>query len=380
MLAGDVTAVEVNEARARELEETARRLGASNVRVVVADGRALPAELAGFDRALVDAPCSGLGVLNRRPDLRWRAEPLPELQLELLHAAAERVRPGRHDRVLGLHDQRRRVGGRRRRVGARSRREPRRRVAAVPARAPTRVPADAPARPRNSRVLRRAPHRALRIRRASSTCSLEPSARARPRPRRGCGRRPSRGRARGRGRGSRATSSQRRDASSALRRSPLASSSRSPTSGFGSMTSHGSRSAREHVPAVEVLVHEPGRRSVDRAVDVERGVEQRALERLDPPPRTGAARLRPSGRPRRRGARRDGSLRPRPGAAAASPATTVASSTSASQSRVPGTQRSTSSARRASSRATSRTAPRPSQRSSASASRVAPRRATARSA
>jgi 16S rRNA (cytosine967-C5)-methyltransferase len=94
MLRGDVVAVDVNEARARELEETARRLGASNVRVVVADGRALPLELDGFDRALVDAPCSGLGVLNRRPDLRWRAEPLPELQLELLRAAAERVRPG----------------------------------------------------------------------------------------------------------------------------------------------------------------------------------------------------------------------------------------------------------------------------------------------
>ena len=48
----------------------------------------------GFDRALVDAPCSGLGVLARRPDLRWRSQPLPELQLELLRAAAERVRPG----------------------------------------------------------------------------------------------------------------------------------------------------------------------------------------------------------------------------------------------------------------------------------------------
>jgi 16S rRNA (cytosine967-C5)-methyltransferase len=94
MLAGEVTAVEVNEARARELEATARRLGATDVRVVVADGRELPAELAGFDRALVDAPCSGLGVLNRRPDLRWRALPLPKLQLELLRAGAERVRPG----------------------------------------------------------------------------------------------------------------------------------------------------------------------------------------------------------------------------------------------------------------------------------------------
>ena len=48
----------------------------------------------GFDRALVDAPCSGLGVLGRRPDLRWRARPLPELQLELLQAAAERTKPG----------------------------------------------------------------------------------------------------------------------------------------------------------------------------------------------------------------------------------------------------------------------------------------------
>jgi 16S rRNA (cytosine967-C5)-methyltransferase len=94
MLEGEVTAVEINEGRARELEENARRLGASNVRVVVSDGRTLPAELSGFDHGLVDAPCSGLGVLNRRPDLRWRAEPLPELQLELLRAAAERVRPG----------------------------------------------------------------------------------------------------------------------------------------------------------------------------------------------------------------------------------------------------------------------------------------------
>jgi 16S rRNA (cytosine967-C5)-methyltransferase len=94
MLAGDVVAVDVNEARARELEENVRRLRASNVKVVVADGRSLPAELDGFDRALVDAPCSGLGVLNRRPDLRWRAEALPDLQLELVRAAAERVKPG----------------------------------------------------------------------------------------------------------------------------------------------------------------------------------------------------------------------------------------------------------------------------------------------
>jgi 16S rRNA (cytosine967-C5)-methyltransferase len=94
MLAGEVVAVESNEARARELQDNVRLLGATDVRVVHADGRELAGDLTGFDRALVDAPCSGLGVLAARPDLRWRAEPLPELQLELLLAAAARVRPG----------------------------------------------------------------------------------------------------------------------------------------------------------------------------------------------------------------------------------------------------------------------------------------------
>ena len=94
MLAGEVTAVEKHPGRARELEENAARLRASNVAVVCADARELPPELRDYDRALVDAPCSGLGVLASRPDLRWRAEPLPGLQLELLRAAAERVRPG----------------------------------------------------------------------------------------------------------------------------------------------------------------------------------------------------------------------------------------------------------------------------------------------
>jgi 16S rRNA (cytosine967-C5)-methyltransferase len=88
MLAGDVTAVEVHPGRAEALA----RDSAPNVHVVNVDLRGL--EDSGFDRALVDAPCSGLGVLARRPDLRWRSRPLPELQLGLLRAAAERVRPG----------------------------------------------------------------------------------------------------------------------------------------------------------------------------------------------------------------------------------------------------------------------------------------------
>ena len=83
-----VTAVEIHPGRAAALAE--QRL--PGVDVVTADVRQLAAD--GFDRALVDAPCSGLGVLARRPDLRWRAQPLPELQGELLAAAAERVKPG----------------------------------------------------------------------------------------------------------------------------------------------------------------------------------------------------------------------------------------------------------------------------------------------
>ena len=88
MLHGQVTAVEIHPGRAAAL---AKNVG-PNVRVVTVDAREL--DESGFDRALVDAPCSGLGVLARRPDLRWRARPLPELQLGLLSAAAERTKPG----------------------------------------------------------------------------------------------------------------------------------------------------------------------------------------------------------------------------------------------------------------------------------------------
>ncbi len=93
-LGAEVVAVEKHAGRARELEENCRRLGATRVRVVHADALDLPADLGEFDRVLVDAPCSGLGVLASRPDLRWRSHPLAELQGELLRAAVARVRSG----------------------------------------------------------------------------------------------------------------------------------------------------------------------------------------------------------------------------------------------------------------------------------------------
>jgi 16S rRNA (cytosine967-C5)-methyltransferase len=92
-LRGDVTAVEIDPNRASELRANLATMH-HPATVVEADGTQLPPELTGFDRVLLDAPCSGLGVLAQRPDLRWRAKPLPELQLSLLQAAAGRTKPG----------------------------------------------------------------------------------------------------------------------------------------------------------------------------------------------------------------------------------------------------------------------------------------------
>ena len=101
MLAGEVVAVELHAGRARELEENARRLGATNVTVVNADGLALPPELTGFDRALVDAPCSGLGVLAgaARPALARAAAPGAPAGLAPRRCRAREA--GRDGRLLG---------------------------------------------------------------------------------------------------------------------------------------------------------------------------------------------------------------------------------------------------------------------------------------
>ncbi|MGY2002998.1 RsmB/NOP family class I SAM-dependent RNA methyltransferase [Blastococcus sp. SYSU DS1024] len=71
----------------------------ADVEVVAADGREPPWAAGSFDRVLLDAPCTGLGALRRRPEVRWRrtpedVAPLVELQTELLAAALASVRPG----------------------------------------------------------------------------------------------------------------------------------------------------------------------------------------------------------------------------------------------------------------------------------------------
>jgi 16S rRNA (cytosine967-C5)-methyltransferase len=101
-LGARVLAVELNAARARMVRDTARRLGLERLLlVVVGDGRRPPLAPGRADAALVDAPCSNLGTLRRRPEARWRHGPeelprLASLQLELLEAAVRCVRPGGH--------------------------------------------------------------------------------------------------------------------------------------------------------------------------------------------------------------------------------------------------------------------------------------------
>ncbi len=98
---GEVLAFDVNEARLRLLEDAARTAGLSILHTEAADLRTLAVrpDAPAADRVLLDAPCSGLGVLAKRADLRWRRTPeelaeLTALQDELLGAAARLVRPG----------------------------------------------------------------------------------------------------------------------------------------------------------------------------------------------------------------------------------------------------------------------------------------------
>jgi 16S rRNA (cytosine967-C5)-methyltransferase len=95
---GEVVAVERHPGRARALRTTAKRMRTTCVTVAVADARAYDGA-AGFDRVLLDPPCSGLGTLRSHPDLRWRASPeaiarLAGEQDELLACARRALRPG----------------------------------------------------------------------------------------------------------------------------------------------------------------------------------------------------------------------------------------------------------------------------------------------
>ncbi|WP_067931507.1 16S rRNA (cytosine(967)-C(5))-methyltransferase RsmB [Alicyclobacillus kakegawensis] len=99
---GQVDACDLHAHKRQLIEQAAARLGLTSIRTLTVDGRLLPGvpgHADRYDAVLVDAPCSGLGVLRHRPDIRWRRSPgdvaeLVRLQRQLLEAAAKLVRPG----------------------------------------------------------------------------------------------------------------------------------------------------------------------------------------------------------------------------------------------------------------------------------------------
>ncbi len=95
---GELIAVERHPGRAAALRRTCERMHASCATVTVADATAL-GDVGVFERVLVDPPCSGLGTLQSRPDLRWRASAagvleLAALQGKILERAARATAPG----------------------------------------------------------------------------------------------------------------------------------------------------------------------------------------------------------------------------------------------------------------------------------------------
>ncbi len=98
VLQGGVVAIDQRARRTSLVSSLASRLGLTNVLPVTADGTRLPASR-GFDRILLDAPCTSLGTLRRNPDIRWRVVESDlaahaEQQRDLLDAAAEQLHPG----------------------------------------------------------------------------------------------------------------------------------------------------------------------------------------------------------------------------------------------------------------------------------------------
>jgi 16S rRNA (cytosine967-C5)-methyltransferase len=97
---GRILALDINAGRLSLVESTARRLGNNIIEVREMDATSASDSInERFDRVLVDAPCTGLGTLSRRPDARWRKsasdiEELSGLQHDLLTEGAGMLKPG----------------------------------------------------------------------------------------------------------------------------------------------------------------------------------------------------------------------------------------------------------------------------------------------
>jgi 16S rRNA (cytosine967-C5)-methyltransferase len=97
---GEIVARDIHQHKLRLVEESCKRLGVNIVKTEIYDATHLDENsLEKYDKILLDAPCSGLGVIRRKPDLRWKKESdnfieLSKLQKEMLEVASKYVKPG----------------------------------------------------------------------------------------------------------------------------------------------------------------------------------------------------------------------------------------------------------------------------------------------
>ena len=96
---GHILSCDLHENKLRRIREGAQRLGITCIETAAADGRTFREEWAGrFDTVLCDVPCSGLGIIRKKPDIRYKDvhefKALPEIQRAILENSARYVRPG----------------------------------------------------------------------------------------------------------------------------------------------------------------------------------------------------------------------------------------------------------------------------------------------
>ena len=96
---GEILACDLHENKLKRIREGAERLGLACIQTTAADGRVFRPEWeAAFDVVLVDAPCSGLGIIRKKPDVRYKKPDdlfaLPVIQRAILDNAARYVKPG----------------------------------------------------------------------------------------------------------------------------------------------------------------------------------------------------------------------------------------------------------------------------------------------
>ncbi|GAX90423.1 16S rRNA (cytosine(967)-C(5))-methyltransferase [Effusibacillus lacus] len=96
---GEVFAADIHEHKIELIRNAAQRLGLQSIRPVTGDIRELLPSLGQFDAILLDAPCSGFGVIRRKPDIKWRKTPddvkeIRQIQADLIRLVAGSVKPG----------------------------------------------------------------------------------------------------------------------------------------------------------------------------------------------------------------------------------------------------------------------------------------------